>query len=601
MICSHCGAELPETSVFCPECGTFCTLPQGQQPQQSQQSRQSQQPAAPEPEPETIPVETLTASDNCPACGQPLTPGTIFCTHCGTNTCAPDQEAPMRCAACGAELTKGMQLCPRCEAPIYPTRQTEPEPIVIPEPVAEPEPIAEPIVLPEPIVPIPTPVKTCTNCGAELTETQLFCTKCGTSTAPAPVAPTKTCANCGAPLAEGQKFCSKCGKSAMAESPASKHCVHCGAALTDTQKFCTKCGKPTSEVAPIVIKPVEVKPPVYEPPTPPTPPAPPKPKKKKKGPGPGARVCLRLLSFLLCLCLTASLLLTVVVLDLRQMTSQDNLQRVISSSLTLRLPNTATVTTGGSGTASSKSDESILRWVYDSLKEELGSEMDASYAQMEEFFEKSSAKDFLAEKSASYLSDLLSGTNETDISRREIAQLINENADLIEEVFGEAVTPAMREDVLNMVESAKLDELIEQELIQQVRQTTITGGENGYTVEQLLADLNYYTSDNVLWALVAINVLILVLLLLTNWFRLSSTIKCAAIPMIVLGALLSIPTVLLQILPTLLTDAIGGLVGGIVSAVVSLFAPVHYITLAAGIVLLILSAIIKGVSRLAEE
>ncbi len=595
MICSHCGAELPETSVFCPECGTLCTLP----PAQGQQSRQSQQPAAPEPEPEITPAETPAAPDSCPVCGNPLTPGSIFCTYCGTNTCAPGQEPAMRCAVCGAELTKGMQLCPQCDTPIYPTHKTEPEPIVIPEPVAEPEIVVEPIILPEPIVPIPAPVKTCAKCGAELAENQLFCTKCGTSTAPA--APAKTCANCGAPLAEDQKFCSKCGKSTMAEPPAAKHCVHCGAALSETQKFCTKCGKATAETGSIVIEPVIVTPPVYDPPKPPVPPAPPKPKKKKKGPGPAARIFLRLLSFLLCLCLTASLLLTIAVLDLRQMTSQDNLQRVIGSSLTLRLPNSATVTTGGSGTASSKSDESILRWVYDSLKEELGAEMDASYAQMEEFFEKSSAKDFLAEKSAAYLSDLLSGTNETDISRREIAQLINENADLIEEVFGETVTPAMREDVLNMVESAKLDELIEQELIQHVREISITGGQDGYTVEQLLADLKYYTSDNVLWALVAINVLILVLLLLTNWFRLSSTLKCAAIPMIVLGALLSIPTVLLQILPTLLTDAIGGLVGGIISAVVSLFAPVHYITLAAGIVLLILSAIIKGVSRLAEE
>lgn len=577
MICSHCGAELPETSVFCPECGTFCTLPPAQ----------SQQPSAPEPTPMDIPE----APENCPVCGIALAPGTIFCTNCGANTCDPAQNAPLQCNLCGAALTKGMQLCPQCESPIYPTQQ----------PPAPPAPA--PMVVPEPIVPIPEPVRKCAHCGAELAENQLFCTKCGTATAPAEP-PAKKCAHCGAELAENQKFCAKCGTAAASEAPEplviapTRHCVHCGAELREDQQFCTKCGTATVVPTPVVVKPVIVTPPVYEPPTPP---APPKTKKKKKGPGPGARVFLRLLSFLLCLCLTASLLLTVVVLDLRQMTSRDNLQRVISSSLTLRLPNTATVTPGGTGTASSKSDESILRWVYDSLKEELGPEMEASYAQMEEFLEKSSAKDFLAEKSASYLSDLLAGTNDTDISRREIAQLINENADLIEEVFGETVTPAMREDVLNMVESAKLDQLIEQELIQQVRQTSITGGADGYTVEQLLADLNYYTSDNVLWALVAINLLIVLLLLFTNWFRLSNTLKCAAIPMIVLGILLSIPTVLLQILPTLLTDTIGGLVGGIIGAVVSLFAPVHYITLVAGIVLLILSFIVKGFSKLAEE
>ncbi len=50
-------------------------------------------------------------------------------------------------------------------------------------------------------------VKTCKKCGAELSEGQGFCPKCGT-----PVVTKPTCGKCGAELADGQEFCPKCGQ-----------------------------------------------------------------------------------------------------------------------------------------------------------------------------------------------------------------------------------------------------------------------------------------------------------------------------------------------------------------------------------------------------
>lgn len=51
--------------------------------------------------------------------------------------------------------------------------------------------------------------KTCTNCGAELTQEQGFCPRCGTAATTLPAVP--VCTSCGAELPEGSDFCAKCG------------------------------------------------------------------------------------------------------------------------------------------------------------------------------------------------------------------------------------------------------------------------------------------------------------------------------------------------------------------------------------------------------
>ncbi len=61
---------------------------------------------------------------------------------------------------------------------------------------------------------IPSKNIVCTKCGATISETDVFCPKCGT-----PVAlpsEKRFCAKCGAELLEGQDFCPKCGQKAGA-------------------------------------------------------------------------------------------------------------------------------------------------------------------------------------------------------------------------------------------------------------------------------------------------------------------------------------------------------------------------------------------------
>lgn len=99
----------------------------------------------------------------------------------------------------------------------------------------------------------------CQNCGAKLSEGQVFCGKCGHKNEVIQpvveepvveepvveevkvVAP--TCANCGAPLQEGQKFCPNCGKLTSGEEVKEKFfCANCGKEMSPEQTFCTGCG-----------------------------------------------------------------------------------------------------------------------------------------------------------------------------------------------------------------------------------------------------------------------------------------------------------------------------------------------------------------------
>lgn len=47
----------------------------------------------------------------------------------------------------------------------------------------------------------------CKNCGAEMSDNQLFCSKCGTKVEN----PNNTCQKCGSQLEQGASFCANCG------------------------------------------------------------------------------------------------------------------------------------------------------------------------------------------------------------------------------------------------------------------------------------------------------------------------------------------------------------------------------------------------------
>ncbi|MDD2955180.1 MAG: zinc ribbon domain-containing protein [Oscillospiraceae bacterium] len=114
-------------------------------------------PAAPEPQPETPPEQTL----KCPDCGAQNPEGTKFCQECGARLDAPAPAAPEAaasgvCPSCGAQNPEGIKFCQECGARLEP-----------PAPAPEPEPE------PDPRCPAcgavnPPGIKFCGECGARL-------------------------------------------------------------------------------------------------------------------------------------------------------------------------------------------------------------------------------------------------------------------------------------------------------------------------------------------------------------------------------------------------------------------------------------------------
>lgn len=67
MKCQYCNSEIPDDSVFCPECG----------------QKQTVSPQIPSPEPVSVP-KPISETAVCPVCGTPIEHDALFCPECGT-------------------------------------------------------------------------------------------------------------------------------------------------------------------------------------------------------------------------------------------------------------------------------------------------------------------------------------------------------------------------------------------------------------------------------------------------------------------------------------------------------------------------------------
>jgi hypothetical protein len=313
----------------------------------------------------------------------------------------------------------------------------------------------------------------------------------------------------------------------------------------------------------------------------------------------GIRVLLRILSVVLCLCLCASVTATALILDFRLVTSKDTMHKIAGSLVgTLSQYRTIPLTAAMGGLrmatpadANAQTQQELVSWLYNTLKEQHGEELLVTQEQMQTFVEQSTTKDYLTEKIASYMDDFVNGTDTTTITTEELNWLMDENNAAIETELDVKLDDAAREQVLSFAEEMQIGEVIRKEVIEKVENITISGeapthpGETpaGFTVGDLMAQLRALTSTTALIISVAVNILLIVALFFTNRMRLSGTLCCAGIPMTIMGSLLALATFALQLLPRLLPESIASAL----SVVTRTVAPVHYTILGLGIAALI--------------
>lgn len=393
-------------------------------------------------------------------------------------------------------------------------------------------------------------------------------------------------------------------------------CPKCGSQVLEGTKFCFQCGAPVEEQPPVesVMAPPVEEPVVAAPETPAepvfsqpvaeqTPVAAPATKEKKPKrkftPTPPVRILLRIASAVLCFFLIGSLIATAFVIDMQRLMDQDNVDKVVDS--LLQEDSSQTVLTlarkANRGSSVKLTREQLIAWIFEVLKERGGAKMTVTEEQVIEFLDKSNAEEFLSDKIAGFITDFIKGTEETTLRKSEIIEMLEENERAAEEAFNVELNSAVKQDVTNFMERNDVENLIRKEVFTKMEAVKLI---DDYDVGELLEDLRDLTSVGTLILLILLDIALIGLLWLTNWLRISSTMKCAGISMAVAGGLLSVPTMVLQFVPSILETFGGGLLAGIIQALVGVMAPVHYTLLGLGLVFIITSIVVKILTKAAK-
>lgn len=376
-------------------------------------------------------------------------------------------------------------------------------------------------------------------------------------------------------------------------------CVICGVDFPDGSAFCPFCGSAaTTSQTPLVPEPVIDQPQPEFQPTPGVQPSPPdipenKPPKKRWVPGHVARIFLRIGTVLLSILLSLSLLMTIFVIDFKMLTNESTVERVIDSVLRDSPEGQLMMLAKGSSDDDSASQlqDALVDLIYDALKKnDDGNKITATKDQISEFLARSDSDKFLSDKLTGLMSDLINGTEETHIRSKDVIKLLENNEDLAQEIFGKDVNAKMKEDIRRFIDEHDIDRVIHKEIFPKIREANLGGI---LSISGVLDMVQTLTSPMALVLLILLDIILIGLLLLTNWMRIWATMRSVGTCFTTIGCLVAIPTLLIQIIPLPLPEKILTFL----RLPVSVVAPVHYIVLGVGILLTIGSFIVRIFER----
>lgn len=395
----------------------------------------------------------------------------------------------------------------------------------------------------------------------------------------------------------------------------------------------------------------------------------------------GIRILLAFISFLLCVALFATTLVTAVLGDLSIAFQKDNLKNLLTEALFttatvqrpaphssgngapgirhpmqrlddftipegVTIPAGATIPEGvtipegatvpedfvsgdlGDVLGGEDGDSSALvEFIYNTVTEQFQGE-DVVLPPLEEvqqFVEESTLDDFLADKSASLISDIITGENTTTITTEEIQTLLHDNAQLIEDTFEIEISEDVITEVVEEIEKVEIVQQIQEEGVNSVLQDLVDnnvitipgmlpsqdlapegmgGSQSGATTNtpspmDILNALRAIVTTETLLAMIGVCLVLIGLLLLVNMKQIWVGIRDAGITVTVVGVLFSAVTFAgwysADLLKALLADA--GPAAKIVLFIVNLTAPIHIGVLVLGIVLIVVSCVVKSLLK----
>jgi hypothetical protein len=323
-------------------------------------------------------------------------------------------------------------------------------------------------------------------------------------------------------------------------------------------------------------------------PTPAAPQNPPqKAKKVRHRPHIAVRITMQVLSFLLCLVLMVSLLVNVLLLDLRHLTSSDGLESAVSAVLG---------TADSSEAAAQRSEESlnvVVDMVYDIASSQEDVTIPFSKEDLRDFVEESTVPEFLTEKLADYAMDIIHGTEKTEIHADELMDLLEENEKALREELGIALTPENKASIAQTLQT----QIEENDLNSTIHQTVNDTLEENLDMDldALREALQWLTGDTLLYISLGISLLLILILLALNYYNVGAGLSWSASAGLTAGTLLMLPVLLVQILTDALASSTPELAGidAVVHSILPVISSLHIWLLVGSMILLLLSIALR--------
>ena len=299
------------------------------------------------------------------------------------------------------------------------------------------------------------------------------------------------------------------------------------------------------------------------------------------------RALLVFVSVLLCICLTVSLLAATLITDLRQINNRDTFRQAVNVLFSARISQPRMSQTPGS------TDSLLTDMIYDFLKDQDIEGLDVDKDALANFIEESTVSEFLSDKAADYIEDMISGTENATLTTDELMSLVTDNKQLLEDTFGITLDEETLKTMEEAIDEADLGSVIHEQILSEVRNTSIAGDTD---LGQIFDIINALCEDRIfitLWAIVAV---LIIALFFSNRMRFGGTMICSGICSLFVGAVLCAPLLAADTLLPQLGD-MSPQISQLLNTFIGAIAPVHYGVLIAGGVLLIAGIIVASVTR----
>ena len=322
------------------------------------------------------------------------------------------------------------------------------------------------------------------------------------------------------------------------------------------------------------------------------------------------RLPMRILSWVISILLVISLFVTVILTDVQVLTSSGNLSDILTRALssagqeakstqpsTQANPYAVRLSTAAPSAAPAGSS-SIMDYISGFLGDTLGEEVDP--AQIQQFLEESTVMDYLGEKISAITNAVVTGSDEALITTEELMDLLDENQSLIEETFDVEITDEMKAEIeteiTRVVEEEDLNGTIRTAVDDVMEQPVTIPGLGEITVSQILEKFHELSQPKYLGFAAALTVILIVALLLLNYYNLSLGVRRVGRACLTSGTPFALISLLVHFGGNLAQQYMADAEGAVITiqSAFGKLAPVHYGLPLAGIALIVVGFITKG-------